>query len=334
MKLSAGLFCFPWATGRLAMKCVAIVFGCSLVLAHGRLLADNRNNPGLNGVANASTDIVVAEVLETSPRKAIEGARDTATFKVVRTLKGPLQPGDEAGVYYHLLWIDTEKWILEPPKFEKGKRYTIFLVKDSLTDHHYTLADQWQAVLPNHPALDKDVALSLNEVNGLWSDSSRNKHKQNSGNGAIASSMRIEILPEGKVTRTKQGLSLPVKIVNHTTQAITTRPSHEWHGGKWPSTDLYASVTPVQTKEVRLFQPVYLIGEKQGESIPTRIEPGKSATVELRMDWAGTVSVPGMPLLTTADREAVVRVLIVFDVGRNALEFATSAAQRVKVVAE
>ncbi len=71
--------------------------------------------------------------------------RDTAQLRVIRALKGPLGPGDEVGVYYHLLWLDTEKWVLEKPKFEKGKRYTVFLVNSQ----GYTLTDQWLAVLLN-----------------------------------------------------------------------------------------------------------------------------------------------------------------------------------------
>jgi hypothetical protein len=51
----------------------------------------------------------------------------------MRSLKGQLKPDEEIGVYYHLLWVDTEKWVLEKPKFEKGKRYTIFLVNSMAT---------------------------------------------------------------------------------------------------------------------------------------------------------------------------------------------------------
>jgi hypothetical protein len=197
-------------------------------------------NPGLKAVADSSTDIAVLEVLDSKPHRAVEGARDTAQFKVVRPLKGPLQPGDKIGVYYHLLWADTEKWVLEKPKFEKGNRYTVFLVKGQ----GYTLTDQWLAVLPEHPDLDKDVAHDLNEVGDLWSDYWRKQHK-----GPLTSRRRIEILPDAKVSRTKDRLTLSVKIVNHSAQEITTRLAHEWHGGEWLSTDLYASATPVTAKQ-------------------------------------------------------------------------------------
>ncbi|HEV3083219.1 MAG TPA: hypothetical protein VGY66_25765, partial [Gemmataceae bacterium] len=106
------------------MKAIAIALGLFVMLAVSNPIRGGEPNPGLKAVADASTDIVVAEVLDTKPRKAIEGARDTAQLKAIRALKGPLRTGDEVGVYYHLLWVDTEKWVLEKPKFEKGKRYT------------------------------------------------------------------------------------------------------------------------------------------------------------------------------------------------------------------
>jgi hypothetical protein len=309
------------------MRATAIILGI-FVLAVGAPVRGGGFSPGLKAVADASTDIVVAEVLDSKPRRAIEGARDTAQFKVIRTLKGPLQPGDEIGVYYHLLWVDREKWVLERPKFEKGKRCTVFLVKSGVKGG-YDLTDQWLAVHAEHPELDRDVARSLNEVGDLWSDYWRRQHK-----GSHASSLRIEILPAAKVRRTKQGQTLSVKIVNHSAQEIAMRLAHEWHGGEWPSTDLYASATPVQAKQPRALVPVFLKGEQQGETKLTRIAPGKSVTVELRMDWPGTGSVPASPLLSPSESESNVRVLMLFDSGRNAPEYAASAGTFLKIVDE
>ena len=141
-------------------------------------------------------------------------------------------------------------------------------------------------------------------------------------------------MPAAKVIRTKMGLVLSVKIVNHSAQEITTRLAHEWHGGEWPLTDLYASATHVQTKQAKSLEPVYLMGEKQSETKLTRIAPGKSVAVELRMDWPGTRSVIATPLLSSALSEADVRVLMVFDAGRHHREYAASAVKFVKVVDE
>ena len=169
----------------------------------------------------------------------------------------------------------------------------------------------------------------MNEVGYLWSDYRREQNK-----GPLASRLRIEIVPDAKVTRTKEALTLSVKITNHSVQEITTRLAHEWHGGEWPSTDLYASATPVQAKQAKSLEPVYLKGENQGETKLTRIAPGKSVTVELRMDWPGTGSVKAMPLLSSSQSEGYVRVLMVFDTGGNARQYAASAVKYVKIVDE
>ncbi len=310
---------------KFAMKTLTVTIGFLLVLADAAAVQGQQSNPGLKATADSSTDIIVAEVLDTNPHKAIEGARDTVQLKVVRTLKGPLEPGQQIGVYYHLLWVDTEKWILEKPKFEKGKHYTVFLIKSN----GYTLTDQWLAVLPKHPRLAMDVALSLNEVGDLWSDYWRRQQK-----GAVVSGLRIDIVPEATVARTKDGLVLKVKIVNHSSEEIRTRLAHEWHGGEWPPTDLYASVSHVQAKRPSSFEPVYLKGEKREKTQETRIAPGKSVTVELRMDWPGTGSVQGVPLMTLSQSEYHVRLLMAFDSGRNARKYAAGASKYVRLAVE
>jgi hypothetical protein len=120
-------------------------------------------NPALRAAIAASTDVVVVEVLETKPRQAIEGARDTVQLKVVRSLKGAMSPGNKFGVYYHLLWVDAQQMILEKPKFEQGKEYVVFLKSHVQTSGDerkvvYELADQWFAVVPRNESLEKELA--------------------------------------------------------------------------------------------------------------------------------------------------------------------------------
>lgn len=123
-------------------------------------------SPGIQALADASTDIIIGDVLETAPRKAGEGARDTVKLKVVRTLFGLAAAGDTIGVYYHLLWADEKMQVLEAPKFEKGKRYIIFLRSGELTD-------PWLAVLSDNASLTKEVAaavrVSHGDARGEWS---------------------------------------------------------------------------------------------------------------------------------------------------------------------
>lgn len=136
-------------------------------------------DPGIQAMALSSTDIIIADVLETNPSKAEEGARDTVKLKVVRTLLGRPTPGETLGVYYHLLWSDEKSETLEAPKFTKGKRYLIFL-RSHFTGRpggeksvEYELTDQWLAVLPDHVRLEKEVARAVRgphgDARGEWS---------------------------------------------------------------------------------------------------------------------------------------------------------------------
>lgn len=128
--------------------------------------------PGIQALIASSTDIIIADVLETSPRRAVEGARDTVKLKVVHSLLGRPVAGDTLGVYYHLLWkTDEEGGELEPLKFEKGKRYVIFL-RSQLARRpdgekvEYELTDRWLAVLPDNVSLVKEVAAAVRVMHG------------------------------------------------------------------------------------------------------------------------------------------------------------------------
>ncbi len=135
---------------------------------------------GVLGLAAGSTDVVVADVLETNPRKAIEGARDTVKLKVVDVLMGRPAVGETLDLYYHLLWTDMQSMTLEPPKFEKGKRYIIFLRSHIARgpDYwkvEYELADQWLAVMPPDPnrlaEVEAAVRVAHGDSRGAWCES-------------------------------------------------------------------------------------------------------------------------------------------------------------------
>jgi RNA polymerase sigma factor (sigma-70 family) len=115
--------------------------------------------PAIQALVAASTDIIIADVEETNPRRAMEGARDTVKLKVIRSLLGRPTAGETLGVYYHLLWSDEKGEILESPKFTKGKRYVIFLNSHQLTD-------PWLSVLPDHVDLVKEVAAAIRTPHG------------------------------------------------------------------------------------------------------------------------------------------------------------------------
>jgi RNA polymerase sigma factor (sigma-70 family) len=143
------------------------------------------------------------------------------------------------------------------------------------------------------------------------------------------STLSIALDPAAKVVRTKTGLMLPVTITNQSSEAITVRLAHEWHGGEWPTTDLYASVTPDRAAKARSFVSVYLMGENEGKATEKTVLPaGKSLTVELRLDWPGTGSVPTTPLMEPAAQGVYeVRLLLVFEANGMAQYVAGPARQ-------
>ena len=122
------------------------------------------------------------------------------------------------------------------------------------------------------------------------------------------SGLAIEVFPAGKVERTATGLKLSLRIANRSAHDLTTIVPHEWHGGEWARTNLYASVTPQLRIRQAAFEPAYLFGENEGKAAePLTVEAGKSVDIEVRMDWPGTGSVIGSPFLT-GDQPGVYRV--------------------------
>lgn len=89
---------------------------------------------------------------------------------------------------------------------------------------------------------------------------------------------------------------LPVTIENKSSQPIRTSLAHEWYGGIWPPTDLYAAVlrpAAAGRKADVEFKPVFLGGDRSELTKPTVVVPGKSTSVSPRLDWPGTGSVMG-----------------------------------------
>jgi RNA polymerase sigma factor (sigma-70 family) len=131
------------------------------------------------------------------------------------------------------------------------------------------------------------------------------------------SSLKIDLEPAAKVARTKYGLSLRLTITNSSSEPIVMKLAHEWHGGEWPPTDLYAFAMPAGRDGTRAFLPAYMIGEKPGEAAAkTTLEPGKSLAVDLRMDWPGTGSVLATPLIDpAASGRYNLRLALAFEAG-------------------
>jgi hypothetical protein len=191
---------------------------------------------------------------------------------------------------------------------------------------HARAADPPNARPGNGPRGEKAGA---DPVGALWSDYWRRQHK-----GVTPSALPVDLAPAAKVTRTKTALVLPVTVTNRSSQDVVARLAHEWHGGEWPPTDLYASVTPAAAKEVVRFAPAYLAGEDEKADQRVTIPAGKAVTAEVRMDWPGTGSQPAVPFLTgPASGTYRVRLLLVFEV-KEGRQFVASAEKAVELPAE
>jgi RNA polymerase sigma factor (sigma-70 family) len=145
-----------------------------------------------------------------------------------------------------------------------------------------------------------------------------------------ASGLKVELSPGARVLRARGALVLPATITNHAPKDVTAVLAHEWHGGEWPPTGLYASVCPDRGPAAAPFRPVYLVGERNAAG-KTVIPAGKSVEVELRMDWPGTGSQPAVPFLEASARGRYrVRLLLVFEAG-GTRQFAAGAEKVVEV---
>ncbi len=153
---------------------------------------------------------------------------------------------------------------------------------------------------------------------------------------AKSSALKVEVAPSWQATRSGKSVLLAVKITNKSSKQITTTLAHEWHGGIWPPTHLYASVTPAGNTKTRPFHPVYLaaetrrgLGEIENPTGLTTIEAGKSQHVELRMNWPGTGAMSAWPLIAAAGTYQVQLLLVFKAAGRQ--QYVTSDKSLVKL---
>jgi hypothetical protein len=147
-----------------------------------------------------------------------------------------------------------------------------------------------------------------------------------------SSDLKIELSSAANATRTKQGLVLPLKIANASADEIKTTLAHEWHGGEWPTTALYASVTPETDKDPKPFSPVYLVGEDQAAPRPVTLAAGMAIDLDLRMDWPGTGSKRAVPLIKAPGKYAVRFLLVIEASGKQ--QYVVTTPKVVELLAE
>lgn len=230
-------------------------------------------------------------------------------------------------------WVDDEEalcaWIVkrEPEFFSRNRPfvgYVQYLIEDCFPGgqriESLSASMSWAISGMHHPPKDPNAEKRHSTVNGWRFRGEAAASKEGSGvmdfeffRKVSASDQKIELVPAAKVKRTKQGLMLSLKITNASPIDLQTTLTHEWHGGEWPPTALYASIQGPGDAEPRGFAPVYLIGEDPNAPRSVTLADGKGKDVELRMDWPGTGSVRGRPLIQEAGEYAV-RFALVFEI--------------------
>jgi hypothetical protein len=137
-------------------------------------------------------------------------------------------------------------------------------------------------------------------------------------------------------------LALPIEIANRSQNTVEFTVSHEWYGGNWPWTDLFACVFPSLSSftweplsDLRVGS-VFQVGERIGQRRElakriTTLKPGQSVILNLRMDWPGTGSSWTTPLMDKkVSRTYRVVMLLVFEAnGRK--QYAESPEMKILV---
>lgn len=107
--------------------------------------------------------------------------------------------------------------------------------------------------------------------------------------------------------------------------------AHEWYGGIWPPTDLYAAVVRDEKGKVWLNAPGYRVGEKDNTDNLITLKPGATITLDIRINWPGTGSIPNEPLIDESKPgKYSIKFLLFFKVGRSE-EYVESQAMEIEV---
>jgi hypothetical protein len=131
-------------------------------------------------------------------------------------------------------------------------------------------------------------------------------------------------------------LAFPIRIENRSQEAIAAYIANEWHGGEWPSTDLFAAVRKSENKNAPLIgHQVYLAGEKRTYPELYTWKPGDMHEFSLHLNWPGTGSMPGRLLLSEREPgKYLIKVILIFRTPSDyGFEYAESPEMEVEVEA-
>jgi len=95
-------------------------------------------------------------------------------------------------------------------------------------------------------------------------------------------------------------LSIPIEIRNNSAKPIQTSLSHEWYGGIWPPTDLHVVLVQTDDSHPAWSSPAYQVGERGSADSKLTVKSGESISLDIRLNWPGTGSVPASPLISAS----------------------------------
>lgn len=127
-------------------------------------------------------------------------------------------------------------------------------------------------------------------------------------------------------------LSIPVAVTNSSARQISMNLAHEWYGGIWLPTDLYAAAQPSDGKgKFWSNAPGYQVGEEGSADNLVTLKPGETKTLDIRLNWPGTGSVPTEPLIDESKPGRYSIKFLLFFKADGAEEYVESQAAEIEV---
>lgn len=104
-----------------------------------------------------------------------------------------------------------------------------------------------------------------------------------------------DAVEHGNLKTPYAALVMPLRLCNKGTAPLSLTLHHEWGGGVWPATDLYACTrdrndTTEATGGKWFCQQLYQLRERYEMSKADTLRPGATLKIKTRMDWHGTPS--------------------------------------------
>jgi hypothetical protein len=131
-------------------------------------------------------------------------------------------------------------------------------------------------------------------------------------------------------------LAIPLRLSNSGSAPLSLTVPHEWHGGAWAATDLYACVrertaSAAAAEGKWACQQLYQLRERYELAKQDSVRPGTRLRIIVRMDWEGTPSMRGIALMPTGKAASYEVQVIAFYRQRQNWHFTIGPSTLVRV---